>query len=254
MLTTLKQATRFRRPATYLLSRDLVTQRVLIRPTQRVSIAMFLPQQQQQRNMSFRRQLLQSPIGRGLAIATVGGTSILGLMVLGPFLLVGIGGLTAIVAFRAWRFKKQLERTTGTDWPEFITNFMQQQQVFGKEKQMVETEAIRRLETWAQTEQGRGILIEHDIHPEQVVERVLMRASFVKTSSSRNNNEIKVELDLVNSPNSVLVATANVDVEGNISLTDIKLVTFAGQVLQVPLQQNGGRGGRVIEGEFQDVQ
>ncbi|KAG2235335.1 hypothetical protein BDF21DRAFT_394579 [Thamnidium elegans] len=248
MLTTLKQAARFRRPATYLLSRGLVTQRVLIRPTQRVSIAMLLPQQQ--RNMSFRRQLLQSPIGRGLAIATVGGTSILALMVLGPFLLVGIGGLTAIVAFRAWRFKKQLERTTGTDWPEFITNFIQQQQVFGKEKQMVETEAIRRLEVWAQTEQGRCILIEHGIHPEQVVERVLMRASFVKTSSS--NNEIKVELDLVNSPNSVLVATAKVDVEGNVSLTDIKLVTFAGQVLQVPLQQNGG--GRVIEGEFQDVQ
>ncbi|GAA5812893.1 hypothetical protein MFLAVUS_006353 [Mucor flavus] len=251
MLTTLKQATRFRQPASYLLSRSLVTQRVLIRPTQRVSIAMLLPQQQ--RNMSFRRQLLQSPIGRGLAIAAVGGTSILALMVLGPFLLVGMGGLTAIVAFRAWRFKKQLERTTGTNWPEFITNFMQQQQVFGKEKQMVETEAIRRLETWAQTEQGRRTLIEHDIHPEQVAERVLMRASFVKTSSS-SDNEIKVELDLVNSPHSVLIATAKVDVEGNISLTDIKLVTFAGQVLRVPLQQSGGGGGRVIEGEFQDVQ
>lgn len=191
---------------------------------------------------------LTSPLKRGLTLAVIGGTSLLGLVVLGPFILIGVGGITAVVAFRFWRFKKQFLQS-GSDWPGFLNEFFQNQQVFGKEKIKVESEAIQKLKSWTQTEQGRHCLIEHGIHPERIIENVSMRGS--SFTLINNSKEIKIELDLGSSPRSVLIALAEIDVEGNISLTDIKLVTSAGNIINVPLQQNGG--GRVIEGEFRDV-
>ncbi|KAI9347150.1 hypothetical protein BD770DRAFT_396034 [Pilaira anomala] len=245
-----RNVTRYQPQTTFSAGRNLTTQSLSAQGRQRMS---FMPIiiQQQQRHMSFRNNgFLKTSIGRGVALAAVGGTSLIALVLLGPFILVGVGGLAAVVAFRVWRFQKQMLRS-GNEWPEVINSFIQQQQVFSKEKVKVEIEAIKRLELWAHTEEGRNLLIENGIHPERVTEKVSIRGTSFTSTNLNSSDEIKVELDLKNAPNSVLIATANADVEGNISLTDIKLVTFAGNVLRVPLLQSGG--GRVIEGEFRDV-
>lgn len=208
-----------------------------------------------------------SPLKRRLTLAALGSAGLAVAVVLGPFLLVGVGGIAAVIGFRIWRIKKgiesQLQRTGQPlqDWPDFLNAFIQQQGtgVFGNDQRQVETEAVRRLELWAQSSRGRSQLIEYGIHPERITQNVSMRGSSYSSSSSNvtgTTTEIKIELDLRNSPGVVLIASAQLDKENNnLIITDMKLVTGTGHVISVPLsvsQQNPG-GGRVIEGEFHDV-
>ncbi|KAG2199621.1 hypothetical protein INT46_010548 [Mucor plumbeus] len=208
-----------------------------------------------------------SPLKRRLTLAVLGGTGLVVAVVLGPFLLVGIGGIAAVIGFRIWRIKRGIEsqlQSTGQplqDWPDFLNAFMQQQGtgVFGNDQRQVEAETVRRLELWAHTNRGRSQLIEYGIHPERITQNVSMRGSSYSTSSSNitgTTTEIKIELDLRNSPGVVLVASAQLDKENNnLIVTDMKLVTGTGHVLPVPLSvsQHSPGGGRVIEGEFHDV-
>ncbi|GAN10755.1 hypothetical protein MAM1_0397c10302 [Mucor ambiguus] len=230
---------------------------------------------QQQRQFSFWNIPLSlmtaSPIKRRFALAALGGAGLAFAIVLGPFLLVGIGGIAAVIGFRLWRMKRDIQRQLQNagqplqDWPDFLNAFMQQQQgmgggVFGKDQRQVETEAMRRLESWAKSSRGRNQLIECGIHPERITQNVSMRGSSYASTSSNitgTTTEIKIELDLRNSPGTILIASAQLDKEGNnLTINDMKLVTATGNVLSVPLsinQQGGPNGGRVIEGEFYDV-
>lgn len=220
--------------------------------------------QQQQRSITFRNipvsLLTASPLKRRLILAAVGGASLAVAVVLGPILLVGLGGIAAVVAFRLWRFKRQLLQQSSSqgngDWPDFLTAFIQQQQVFGKEQLQVQKEAMGRLELWAQTNEGRDILIENGVHPDRVTGNVSMRGSSYSSTTVNNDQvtEIKIELDLNSTPGAVLIAIAEMDKEGNMSLKTLKLVTST-NVLGIPLtmnRQNQG-GGRIIEGEFRDI-
>ncbi|KAI7889426.1 uncharacterized protein EV154DRAFT_565390 [Mucor mucedo] len=196
------------------------------------------------------RNVWNTSLKRTVTLAAVGSVGLMGIVILGPFILVGIGGLGAVLAFRFWRFKRQFESGRGNDnWSGFVQGvFERQQQVFGKEKRKVEGEALGKLKQWTETEQGRDWLIQHGMHPQRMIENVSMRGSSFKLVDGSKN--IKIELDLGQS-GSVLIAVAEMDVEGNVSLTDIKLMTMTGERIRIPLQQNGG--GRVIEGEFHDV-
>lgn len=219
--------------------------------------------QQQQRSITFRNipasLLTASPLKRRLILAAAGGASLAVAVVLGPILLVGLGGIAAVVAFRLWRFKRQLLQQSSQgngDWPDFLNAFIQQQQVFGKEQLQVQKEAVNRLEIWAQTHQGRDILIENGVHPDRVTGNVSMRGSSYSSTTVNNDQitEIKIELDLNSAPGAVLIAIAEMDKEGNMSLKNLKLVTST-NVLSIPLtinRQNQG-GGRIIEGEFRDI-
>ncbi|KAK4515134.1 uncharacterized protein ATC70_002744 [Mucor velutinosus] len=228
---------------------------------------------QQQRQISFWNIPLSlmtaSPIKRRLTLAALGGAGLAFTIILGPFLLVGIGGIAAVIGFRLWRVKRGLQNQLQNagqplqDWPDFLNAFMQQQgmggDVFGKDQRQVETEAVRRLELWAQSSRGRNQLIENGIHPERITQNVSMRGSSYASTSSNvtgTTTEIKIELDLRNSPGTLLIASAQLDKEGNnLTINDIKLVTATGHVLSVPssINQQGSNGGRVIEGEFYDV-
>lgn len=210
-----------------------------------------------------------SPLKRRLTLVALGGAGLAFAVVLGPFLLVGIGGIAAVIGFRLWRMKRDLQnqlRNTGQplqDWPDFLNAFMQQQGmgggVFGKDQRQVETEAIRRLELWAQSSRGRNQLIEYGIHPERIAQNVSMRGSSYASTSSNvtgTTTEIKIELDLRNAPGTILIASAQLDKESNnLTISDMKLVTATGHVLAVPLSihQQNPDGRRVIEGEFYDV-
>lgn len=211
-----------------------------------------------------------SPIKRRLTLAALGGVGLAFAIVLGPFLLVGIGGITAVIGYRLWRIRRDLQNQLQNagqplqDWPNFLNAFMQQQGmggggVFGKDQRQVETEAVRRLELWAQSSRGRNQLIEYGIHPERIAQNVSMRGSSYASTSSNvtgTTTEIKIELDLRNSPGTILIASAQLDKEGNnLTINDMKLVTATGHVLPVPssINQQGPDGGRVIEGEFYDV-
>lgn len=225
---------------------------------------------QQHRSISFWNNIplalmKASPLQRRLALVGLGGASLAVLVILGPFLLVGLGGIAAVMGFRFWRFRNQLiKQGNGTginDWADFLNAFIQQQQggVFGQDQTKVETEAIKRLEMWSQTEQARNRLIEYGVHPDTLTQNVSMRgSSFASTTvNGITMREIKIELELTNSPGSVLIAAAQLDKEGNMTMTDMKLVTPTRHILRVPLSiQNirGGSRGRVIEGEFHDVQ
>ncbi|EPB88908.1 hypothetical protein HMPREF1544_04298 [Mucor circinelloides 1006PhL] len=210
-----------------------------------------------------------SPLKRRLTLVALGGAGLAFAVVLGPFLLVGIGGIAAVIGFRLWRMKRDLQnqlRNTGQplqDWPDFLNAFMQQQGmgggVFGKDQRQVETETIRRLELWAQSSRGRNQLIEYGIHPERIAQNVSMRGSSYASTSSNvtgTTTEIKIELDLRNAPGTILIASAQLDKESNnLTISDMKLVTATGHVLAVPLSihQQNPDGRRVIEGEFYDV-
>lgn len=208
-----------------------------------------------------------SPLKRRLTLAALGSAGLAVAVVLGPFLLVGVGGIAAVIGFRIWRIKKSIEsqlQSTGQplqDWPDFLNAFKQQQGtgVFGNDQRQVETEAVRRLELWAQSSRGRTQLIEYGIHPERITQNVSMRGSSYSSSSSNvtgTTTEIKIELDLRNSPGVILIASAQLDKENNnLIITDMKLVTGTGHVISVPLSvsQQSPDGGRVIEGEFYDV-
>lgn len=236
-----------------------------------ISLLAAIPQQRQISFWNIPLSLMTaSPIKRRLTLAALGGAGLAVAIVLGPFLLVGIGGIAAVIGFRLWRMKRdiqsQLQRAGQPlqDWPDFLNAFMQQQGmggggVFGKDQRQVETEAIRRLEMWAQSSRGRNQLIEYGIHPERITQNVSMRGSSYASTSSNvtgTTTEIKIELDLRNSPGTLLIASAQLDKEGNnLTIKDMKLVTATGHVLSVPLSisQQGPDGGRVIEGEFYDV-
>jgi hypothetical protein len=196
-----------------------------------------------------------SPLKRRLALVALGGTSLAVAIVLGPFLLVGLGGIAAAVAFRFWRFKKQLLQQNQTlgDWPDFLNAFIQQQQVFGKDQLQVQKEAIKKLDVWSQSSQGRERLIEYGIHPERVTQHVSMRGSSYSSRMVNNDKltEIKIELDLKNTPDTVLIAIAEIDKEGSMSFKDLRLVTHTG-ILKIPLTVNQNNG-RIIEGEFRDI-
>ncbi|KAI8082528.1 uncharacterized protein B0P05DRAFT_537395 [Gilbertella persicaria] len=206
-----------------------------------------------------------SPLQRRLTLIGLGGLGLATAVVLGPFLLVGLGSFGALVAFRIWRFKRQLKQHTEQDWPDYITNYIRQQPftsgLFGQDQRHVQSEALRRFNTWAHTDQGHHDLIEMGIHPDHVLQNVSMRGSSYSSSSStttgQNRTEIKIELDLRNAPGSVLIARAELDKESNeLIMRDIRLVTASGCVVSVPLsavQQNRTKG-RIIEGEFRDVQ
>ncbi|CAO3606627.1 unnamed protein product [Mucor hiemalis] len=108
---------------------------------------------------------------------------------------------------------------------------------------------MNRLELWAQTNQGRDILIESGVHPDRVAGNVSMRGSSYSSTTVNNDKvtEIKIELDLNSSPGTILIAIAELDKEGNMSLKDLKLVTSK-KVLQIPLTMIKSGGGRIIEG------
>lgn len=228
---------------------------------------LLMPPLHQQRALSFWNipvaLMTASPLKRRMALVAMGGVGLAVAVVLGPFLLVGIGGLAAVMGLRLWRFKRQLMQQSGAqDWPDFMQAFLQQQGggLFGKDQQQVQKEVLRRLDAWAQSDRGRYELIEYGLHPERILQDVSMRgssyASVMTSNSSNNTTEIKVELDLGNSPGAVLIAVAQLDKERNdMLIKSIRLVTETGHILTVPLdvlQQNHG-GGRVIEGEFRDV-
>jgi hypothetical protein len=248
---------------------SLILQSASLRPTTTMTKknkSITLLRRQQQRSFSLWNIPLSlmtaSPLKRRLTLVALGGTSLAAAVILGPILLVGLGGIAAVIGFRFWRFRNQLIKqanSQGGDWPDFLNAFIQQQQVFGKDQLKVEKEALKRLEIWSQSDQGRNRLIEYGIHPERVVKNVFMRGSSyasISTSSSSSSNkstEIKIELDLRNSPGSVLIATAQLDREKEMTMTDIKLVTPTGHVLRIPLSIRGSTG-RIIEGEFRDIQ
>ncbi|KAI8637972.1 hypothetical protein BD408DRAFT_423731 [Parasitella parasitica] len=208
-----------------------------------------------------------SPLKRRLTLAALGGAGLAVAVVLGPFLLVGIGGIAAVIGFRIWRIKRDLQselQRSGQplqDWPDFLNAFLQQQGtgVFGNDQRQVETEAVRRLQLWAQSEKGRNQLIEHSINPERITDNVSMRGSSYSSTSSDvagTTTKIKIELDLRNSPGTILIASAQLDKKSNtLTILDMKLVTAIGHVLPLPLSVNpqNPNGGRVIEGEFYDV-
>lgn len=222
---------------------------------------------QQKRNLSFWNipvtLMTASPLKRRLALIAIGSAGLAVGIVLGPLLLVGIGGLAAVMGLRLWRFKRQLMQQSGAqDWPDFMQAFLQQEQgigLFGKDQQQVQKEALRRLDVWAQSDRGRHQLIEYGLHPDCILQDVSMRGSSyasVMTSSSKNTTEIKIELDLGNSPGAVLIAVAQLDKESNdMLIKSIQLVTETGRSLTIPLDvlQQNHSGGRVIEGEFRDV-
>ncbi|CEP10515.1 hypothetical protein [Parasitella parasitica] len=208
-----------------------------------------------------------SPLKRRVTLAALGGAGLAVAVVLGPFLLVGIGGIAMAFGFRLWRIKRDLQsqfQRTGQplqDWPDFLNAFMQQQNagVFGNDQRQVEAEALRRFQLWAQSGRGRNQLIEHGINPEKITDNVSMRGSSYSSTVSNGTGtttKIKIELDLRNSPGTILIASAQLVKDNNtLTIHDMKLVTAAGYVLPLPLSvspQNPS-GGRVIEGEFYDV-
>lgn len=193
-----------------------------------------------------QRHVWNSGIKRTVTLAAMGSVGLLGMVILGPFILVGIGGLGAVLAFRFWRFKKQFESGMKNDFPGFMQQVFEKQQMLGKEKRQVEGEALSKFKQWIETEQGRRWMIEHGMHPDRILENVSMRATSFTLNQSKT---IKIELDLGQS-GSVLMAVAEI-VEGNVSLTSVNLMTVTGDRMSIPLQQYGGR---VIEGEFRDVQ
>jgi hypothetical protein len=223
---------------------------------------------QQQRALSFWNipvaLMTASPLKRRIALVAMGGVGLAVTIVLGPFLLLGIGGLAAVMGLRLWRFKRQLMQQSGAqDWPDFMHAFLLQQQqgsgLFGQDQQQVQKEVLRRLDAWAQSDRGRYQLIEYGLHPDRILQDVSMRGSSyasIMTSSSNSATEIKIELDLGTSPGAVLIAVAQLDKESNdMLIKSIRLVTETGHSLTVPLDvlHQNHSGGRVIEGEFRDV-
>lgn len=217
---------------------------------------------QQHRNFSLWNiplaLMTASPLKRRLALVGLGGAGLAITVILGPFLLIGVGGIAAVIGFRVWRMKRQiqqeLERQTSSnlnDWPDFLNAFIQQQgqqgSFFGREQRDLQNETIKIVNQWVGSSQAR----EYGI-PENITENVSMRGSF--SSKTNNIQEIKIELELLNSPGSVLVAKAVKD-KGleQFNIKDIQLVTVNGQVVGIPLSTQNRNGGRIIEGEFHDV-
>jgi hypothetical protein len=203
-----------------------------------------------------------SPLKRRIALVGLGGVGLAITVILGPFLLIGVGGIAAVIGWRAWRFKRQiqheLERQTSSnlnDWPDFLSAFIKQQQqgsFFGQDQRELQKEALHIVNEWVDSSQGRRFLDNYGI-PYNLTQNVSMRGSY----SSTNNNslsEIKIELELLNSPGSVLIAKAvKSNNQQQFDINEVKLATFNGQVVKIPLSNQNKNGGRIIEGEFKDV-
>ncbi|KAI8878775.1 hypothetical protein K501DRAFT_257993 [Backusella circina FSU 941] len=198
--------------------------------------------------------MVASPLQRRLGLFALGGAGIAVTVLLGPFLLIGIGGLAGLVGFRFWQLKRQLRNTPlEKNWQSFMSDFLKEQNggmLFGKEQVKLQDEAMKRFSSWTQSEQGRDELFNYGIHPERISQQASMRGSSYSSNSVQAEKDIKIELDLMEG--AVLVAQATVDNDGNMSIRDIKLVTSTGHTLQIPLHPTQGRG-RIIEGEFRDV-
>ncbi|OBZ90892.1 hypothetical protein A0J61_01059 [Choanephora cucurbitarum] len=209
--------------------------------------------------------LTASPLQRKLALVGLGGFGLATMVVLGPFIMVGLGGLTAFGAFRLWRLRQQLQQVNQQDWPNYILQQLAQQQepfragLFGQGQRHVQSEALRRFNTWAHTEQGHAQLIDLGIYPDHISQNVSMRGSSSRSFSApgQHKTEIKIELDMRNAPGVVLVAKAILEKESNeLQMKEIQLVTASGYILSIPLsaeQHQSQNGGRIIEGEFRDV-
>ncbi|KAI8379005.1 hypothetical protein BD560DRAFT_389244 [Blakeslea trispora] len=208
--------------------------------------------------------LTASPLQRRLALVGLGGFGLATMVVLGPFIMVGLGGLAAFGGFRLWRLKQQLQHVNQQDWPSYVLQQLAQQQsftggLFGQGQRHVQSEALRRFNTWAHTEQGHTQLVDLGIYPDSISQNVSMRGSSSRSFSApgQHKTEIKIELDMRNAPGVVLVAKAIIEKESNeLQMKDIQLVTASGYILSIPLsaeQHQSRGGGRIIEGEFRDV-
>lgn len=205
-----------------------------------------------------------SPLKRRLTLVGLGGVGLAITVILGPFLLVGVGGIAAVVGFRLWRFKRQLqqelERQTSSnlnEWPDLLNAFfMQGSSFFGQDQKDIQKETVKRVNEWMDSSQGRDALGSYGIPTDTAMttEDVSIRGSY---SSTRNDfTEIKVELALSNStsPGSILVTKAiKNNKEGVLDIKDIQLVMVNGQVFHIPLSTQNRNGGRIIEGEYRDV-
>ncbi|CAO3675551.1 hypothetical protein G6F70_007524 [Rhizopus microsporus] len=205
-----------------------------------------------QRRMYSNRPLVQllmrmTPTQRRI---TLFGTGIAATLVLGPFLLVGLGGIAAVGAFQFWKLKRQLNQATIQQqplsvWSDLFANYYN---VPLSRNSVLQEEALKRVEDWAQTSHGRSTLMDHGIRPDDLTSRAYLRG----TSSTSimvqgiTQQQIKLEFDL---SDCILLVFA----DQNSSIKDIQLVNRVGHALHIPLTVQQQRTGRVIEGEFHDI-
>ncbi|PHZ07227.1 uncharacterized protein RHIMIDRAFT_240895 [Rhizopus microsporus ATCC 52813] len=205
-----------------------------------------------QRRMYSNRPLIQllmrmTPTQRRIALF---GTGIAATLVLGPFLLVGLGGIAAVGAFQFWKLKRQLNQAAIQQqplsvWSDLFANYYN---VPLSRNSVLQEEALKRVEDWAQTDHGRSTLMDHGIRPDDLTSRAYLRG----TSSTSimvqgiTQQRIKLEFDL---RDCILLVFADQDS----SIKDVQLVNRVGHALHIPLTVQQQRTGRVIEGEFHDI-
>lgn len=205
-----------------------------------------------QRRMYSNRPLVHllmrmTPTQRRIALF---GTGIAATLVLGPFLLVGLGGIAAVGAFQFWKLKRQLNQAAIQQqplsvWSDLFANYYN---VPLSRNSVLQEEVLKRVEDWAQTGHGRSTLMDHGIRPDDLTSRAYLRG----TSSTSvmvqgiTQQQIKLEFDLSD-------CTLLVFADQDSSIKDIQLVNRVGHALHIPLTVQQQRTGRVIEGEFHDI-
>ncbi|KAG1052139.1 hypothetical protein G6F43_005695 [Rhizopus delemar] len=175
--------------------------------------------------------LQQIPLYKRFAIL---GTGVAATVVFGPILLLGLGGLAAVGAFRLWR----------SPFYDLFKRVAKDQQEYSRLQQ----EAFQRLSAWARTESGHAQLVELGLYLEHITER----ARLISTESSKtivngvSQQQVKLQFELTNHTQLVVHAVMN---EELVNIRDIQIVKGFRKI-KVPAYTQG----RVIEGEFHDIQ
>ncbi|KAI9481437.1 MAG: hypothetical protein EXX96DRAFT_566712 [Benjaminiella poitrasii] len=143
------------------------------------------------------------PFKRRLGLITLGGLGLATAIVLGPFVLVGLGGLVTFGIYRIWRIKRNLlrQQPLQQNWTDvfrdqspssFVNNI-----IFGREQFQVESEAIRYFNNWVQSDIGQDELMKQGIHLDAITSQsVSMRGSSYSTVSTLNDSIIEIKIEL----------------------------------------------------------